>query len=139
MRLDPNSAFSYNVVATSYLGLNRLAESKAIRQQEIEKKVGNAGDHANLYMFAFLDGDVVGMQREVEWAKGRQDEYAVVETVADVTASSGKMAAARASYQQTVDLWNAGKSLRRLRRPPWRGKPYSKRRWETPKPPEKTP
>jgi serine/threonine protein kinase/tetratricopeptide (TPR) repeat protein len=104
MRLDPNSAFSYNVVATSYLGLNRLAESKAIRQQEIEKKVGNAGDHANLYMFAFLDGDVVGMQREVEWAKGRQDEYAVVETVADVTASSGKMAAARASYQQTVDL-----------------------------------
>jgi tetratricopeptide (TPR) repeat protein len=104
MRLDPNSAFSYNVVSSAYLGLNRLAESKAMRQQEVEKKVDNAGDHGNLYMFAFLDGNAAGMQHEVEWAKGRQDEYALVETVADVAASSGKMAAARASYQQTVDL-----------------------------------
>jgi eukaryotic-like serine/threonine-protein kinase len=104
MRLDPNSAFSYNVVASSYQGLNRLAESKAMRQQEVEKKVDNAGDHATLYMFAFLEGDAAGMQHEVEWAKGRHDEYALVETVADVTASSGKMAAARASYQQAVDL-----------------------------------
>ncbi|MGC2272493.1 MAG: protein kinase [Candidatus Sulfotelmatobacter sp.] len=104
MRLDPNSAFSYNVVATSYQGLNRLAESKAMRQQEVEKKVDNAGDHASLYMFAFLDGDAAAMQHEVEWAKGRQDEYVMLETVADVAASSGKMAAARASYQQAVDL-----------------------------------
>jgi eukaryotic-like serine/threonine-protein kinase len=104
MRLDPNSAFSFNVVSSAYLGLNRLAESKAMRQQEVEKKVDNAGDHGNLYMFAFLDGNAAGMQHEVEWAKGRQDEYALVETVADVAASSGKMAAARASYQQTVDL-----------------------------------
>ena len=104
MRLDPNSAFSYNVVATAYLGLNRLAESKVMRQQEIEKKIGNAGDHGNLYMFAFLDGDAAGMQHEVDWAKGRHDEYVLVETVADVAASSGKMAAARASYQQAVDL-----------------------------------
>jgi eukaryotic-like serine/threonine-protein kinase len=104
MRLDPNSAFSFNAVASAYMGLNRLAESKAMRQQEIEKKVGNAGDHANLYTFAFLDEDAAGMQHEVEWAKGRRDEYQVVETVADVAASSGKMAAARVSYEQAVDL-----------------------------------
>lgn len=104
LRLDPNSAFSYNAVAGAYLGLNRLAESKALRQQEVEKKLDSANEHGNLYMFAFLEGNAAGMQHEVEWAKGRRDEYQVVETVADVAASSGKMAAARASYQQTVDL-----------------------------------
>ncbi|MGA9786187.1 MAG: protein kinase [Candidatus Sulfotelmatobacter sp.] len=103
-RLDPNSAFSYNVVAGAYLGLNRLAECKAMRMQEVAQKVDNAADHGNLYMFAFLDGDAAGMQHEVDWAKGRQDEYMVMETVADVAASSGKMVAARASYQQAVDL-----------------------------------
>ena len=103
-RLDPNSAFSYNVVAGAYLGLNRLAECKAMRLQEVAQKVDNAADHGNLYMFAFLDGDAAGMQHEVDWAKGRQDEYMVMETVADVAASSGKIVAARASYQQAVDL-----------------------------------
>jgi serine/threonine protein kinase/tetratricopeptide (TPR) repeat protein len=104
MRLDPNSAFSYGVVSTAYQGLNRLAESKAIRQQEVEKKIANAYDHGNLYKSAFLEANAAGMQHEVEWAKGRRDEYDMLETVADVAASSGKMAAARVSYQQTVDL-----------------------------------
>ena len=129
-RLDPNSAFSYNVVAGAYLGLNRLAECKAMRLQEVAQKVDNAADHGNLYMFAFLDGDAAGMQHEVDWAKGRQDEYMVMETVADVAASSGKMVAA-ALLINRLSICSAGKHLRRVRRPPWREKPYLKRRWET--------
>jgi eukaryotic-like serine/threonine-protein kinase len=104
MRLAPDSAFSYNALSAAYQGLNRLAESKVIREEEVQKKIDSAFDHSNLYVFAFLDGNAAGMQHEVEWAKGRQDEYAVVETVADVGASSGKMASARAAYQQAVDL-----------------------------------
>ena len=49
------------------------------------------------------------MQRDVEWAKGNQGEYVMAETVADVAASSGKMAAARAGYQRAVDLERQGK------------------------------
>ncbi len=104
MRLAPDSAFSYNAVSAAYQGLNRLAESKAIREEEVQKKIDSAFDHSNLYVFAFMDGNGAAMQHEVEWAKGRQDEYVIVETVAEVAASSGKMAAARAAYQQAVDL-----------------------------------
>ena len=109
MQLAPDSSFSYNALAVAYLGLNRLAESKAIRKEEAAQKIDSAVDHGNLYMFAFLDGDAAGMQREVEWAKGNQGEYVMAETVADVAASSGKMAAARASYQRAVDLERQGK------------------------------
>jgi len=104
MRLAPDSAFSYNALSAAYQGLNRLAESKAIREEEVQKKIDSAFDHSNLYVFAFLDGNAAGMQHEVEWAKGRQDEYVVVETAAEVDASSGKMGSARAAYQQAVDL-----------------------------------
>jgi eukaryotic-like serine/threonine-protein kinase len=109
MQLAPDSSFSYNALAVAYLGLNRLAESKAIRKEETDKKIDSAFDHSDLYMFAFLDGDAAGMQREVEWVKGNQGEYVMAETVADVAASSGKMAAARAGYQRAVDLARQGK------------------------------
>jgi eukaryotic-like serine/threonine-protein kinase len=104
MQLAPNSSFSNNVLGLAYLGLNRLAESKAIWQQAVQKKIDSADVHANLYMSAFLDGDSAGMQHEIEWAKGRPDEYRVLETVADATASSGKLGAARVPYQQAVDI-----------------------------------
>jgi len=104
MRLAPDSSFSYNALSVAYLGLNRLAEGKAIREEEARKKIDSLPGHSELYMYAFLDGDAAGMQREVEWAKGKQGESRVVVTVADVAASSGKMAAARAGYQQAVNL-----------------------------------
>ena len=109
IRLDPNSSFSHNVLAGAYLGLNRLAESKAIREEEVQKKIDDGNVLAELYLYAFLAGDAAGMQRQVERAKGREDEYAVVETVAEVAASSGRLNAARASYQQAVDIARRGK------------------------------
>jgi eukaryotic-like serine/threonine-protein kinase len=37
MRLDPNSAFSYAILAGSYLGLNRIAESKAADLERVRQ------------------------------------------------------------------------------------------------------
>ena len=104
MQLAPDSSFSYNALAVAYLGLNRLAESKAIREEEVRAKIVSTVNHADLYMLAFLDGDAPGMQRQVEWAKGGEGEYLISGTAADAAASSGKMGAARAGYQRASDL-----------------------------------
>jgi eukaryotic-like serine/threonine-protein kinase len=109
MQLAPDSSFSYNALAVAYLGLNRLAESKAIREEEVSKKIDSIVAHSDLYMLAFLDGDAAGMQRQVEWAKGGHGEYVMAETVADAAASAGKMGAARAGYQRAIDLARQGK------------------------------
>ena len=109
MRLNPNSAFSYNVLAGAYTGLNRLAESKAIRLQQVQKKIDDVTVHSDLYEFAFLDHDAAGMQREMDWAKGRQDEYALTETIALAAASSGRLQAAREAYRQAVEIAQRGK------------------------------
>ena len=104
IRLNPNSSFSYNVVAGAYLGLNRLAESKAMLLQEVQKKFPDPHVHSDLYTLAFLDHDTAGMQRELDWAKGRPDEYVLLVTVAEDTASSGKLLAARDSFRQAIDM-----------------------------------
>ena len=49
IRLDPNSAFSYGVLGGAYLGLDRLAEAKAIRQKEVGLKLDAVGEHVDLY------------------------------------------------------------------------------------------
>ena len=44
------------------------------------------GDHRGLYGLAFLEGDTAGMQREVDWAKGKPDEFVMLESVAEAAA-----------------------------------------------------
>ena len=107
-QLAPNSAFSYYVMYASYLGLNRLAEAKAILAEADGKKISSGNSHSVLYRLAFLEGDTSGMQREVEWAKGRTDGDLVLGAAADGEIASGKIAAARASYQQAVDSARRG-------------------------------
>jgi eukaryotic-like serine/threonine-protein kinase len=109
MRLDPNSAFSHGVLGGAYLGLNRLAEAKAIRQKQVALKLDGMGDHRDLYVLAFLEGDATGMQRELDWAKGKPDEFVMLENAAQAAASWGKLQNAREAYGRAVEIAQRGK------------------------------
>ena len=109
MRLDPNSAFSYGVLGASYLGLNRFAEAKAVREKQVALKLDNMGDHRDLYVMAFLEGDTSGMQREADWAKGKTNEFEMLEAVTEAAAFSGKLQKARETYAQAIESARRGK------------------------------
>jgi serine/threonine protein kinase/tetratricopeptide (TPR) repeat protein len=109
MRLDPNSAFSYGVLGGAHLGLNRLAEARAVRQKEIARNLGSTNSHRDLYMLDFLEGDTAGMQREAEWAKGKPDEFFMLETVAEAAAFSGQLRKSREAYHQAIESAQRGK------------------------------
>jgi eukaryotic-like serine/threonine-protein kinase len=109
LRLDPNSGFSYGVLATSYFGLNRYPEAKAVLQKQVALKLDSVGDHRDLYILAFLEGDTSGMQREVDWARGKTDEFEMLQTVAEATAFSGKLRRANEIYRQAIESALSGK------------------------------
>ena len=104
VRLDPNSAFSYGVLGGSYLGLSRFAEAKAVRERQVALKLDGMGDHQDLYLLAFLEGNTAGMEHEREWAKDKPDEFSMLETIAEAAAFSGELQAARESYRQAIEL-----------------------------------
>ena len=85
------------------MGLDRFAEAKAIRQKEVGLKLDAVGEHVDLYLLAFLEGDKAAMQREVDWTKGKPDEFVMLETEAEATAASGRIQQARELYRQAVD------------------------------------
>src|SRR5439155_7495253 len=95
VRLDPNSTFSYSVLGVAYIGLNRLAEAKAVRLKQIELNLYSLGDRQDLYVLAFLAGDAAGMEREADWAKGKPDEFVMLQTVAEAAAFSGQLRKSR--------------------------------------------
>jgi serine/threonine protein kinase/tetratricopeptide (TPR) repeat protein len=103
LRLDPKSSFSYDVLATSYFGLNRFAETKAVLQKKLALKLENVGDHRDLYTLAFLEGDTSGMEREADWARGKADEFEMLETVAEAAAFTGKVRKANEIYGQAIE------------------------------------
>jgi len=109
MRLDPNSGFSYAVLGGAYIGLNRFAEAKAIRQKQIQLKLESTESHTDLYILAFLENDTAGMQREADWAKGKPDEFDMLETIAEAAAYAGKLQKARETYRQAIDAAQRGK------------------------------
>src|SRR5438552_2339699 len=108
MRLDPNSAFSYGVLGASYLGLNRFAEAKAVREKQVALKLDNMGDHRDLFVLAFLEGDTSGMQREADWARGKTNEFEMLEAVAEAAAFAGKLQKAREAYAQAIESARRG-------------------------------
>ncbi len=108
MRLDPNHALSYQVLGGAYFGLNRLAEAKAVRQRQIDAKLDGAGDRVDLYELAFLENDAAGMQQQRDWAKGKSDEFIVVEGVGQAAAFSGQLQKAREMFHQAIDVAQRG-------------------------------
>ncbi len=104
VRLAPNEALGYQNLASAYLGMNRIAEAKAVREKQIAANLDSALDHADLYAIAYLEGDTAGMQRQVDWAKGKPDEFDVLQVVAESEAARGKLQAAREAYGQASEI-----------------------------------
>ena len=109
MRLAPNEALSFQNVGGDYLGLNRFAEAKAVREKQVAANLDAVLDHADLYVIAYFEGDTAAMQRQVDWAKGKPDEYDMLQVVADAQASAGKLRQARETYSQAIEVARRGK------------------------------
>src|SRR5215813_6834298 len=110
LRLDPNNALGYENVAGAYLGADRLAEGKAMHKRTEDLKLDVMGDHRDLYLVAAIEGDTAEMQRQVDWAKGKPDEFDMLQARAEVAACAGKLAEARSLYQQGIEVAQRSKN-----------------------------
>jgi serine/threonine protein kinase/Flp pilus assembly protein TadD len=93
--LNPNAASGRSLLATSFVGLNRFDEARDIIGQALSQKLDNLRMHQNLYRIAFVQGDPAAMKQEIEWAKGKPEEYAAQSWQADAAAFSGQLRKAR--------------------------------------------
>ena len=104
VRLSPNNISARDNVVASFVGLGRIDEAEqAVR--EIEKINPDAlSVHFNRYFFAFLRRDQAGMDREIEWTKGKPEEAESTLALAATATYFGKL-------KQAQDLTNRGLAM----------------------------
>jgi eukaryotic-like serine/threonine-protein kinase len=90
IRLNPNSASGYSLLATAFLGLNRFDEAKAVIGQALAQGLDTSAMRRTLYRIAFAQNDTATMQQQIEWAKGKADEYVAQNWQADNAVFSGQ-------------------------------------------------
>ena len=73
LRLNPKDVFAYQNAESAYEKLDRFDEAKAIADQSIAQH-DSLGIHEVLYEIAFIRGDAAGMQHEIAWATGKQND-----------------------------------------------------------------
>lgn len=111
LRLAPQTFTGHVLTGVSYMGLNRFAEARAVREKQVAIKLADVWDHVDLYGLAYLENDVTAMQREAESVKGRPDEYRLLRVIAGRAASQGKLREARGAYRQAIESAQRNGSL----------------------------
>ena len=103
LHLNPDDTLFYGNVAYDDIMLNRLEEAKAILKQAVEKKLDETTIHTLLLDVAFLQGDAQEVQRQVDWAKAKPDEYDVLLERAFLAAYGGRLREFRHLAQESFD------------------------------------
>ena len=103
--VEPDFWVGYNVLAGSYLSLDRLGEAENTLQRATERKLDPPGFRVRRYEIAFLKGDNAGMEREAALSRrssGAEDEISDKEAL--VLAYSGRLQQARKMSRRAADI-----------------------------------
>ena len=102
--LNPNFAPAYFYLGRSLLRVNRFAEAKDISRQALAQKFDLTNIHAVLYQIACAEGDTQGRQQQLDWTRGRPDEFVALDWQAGAAACAGQWHEAKEFGHHAIDL-----------------------------------
>jgi len=88
--VNPNSVVPYINLAQAFTSLNRHAEAKEVIEQALRQNLDSTGFHTYLYQIASVGGDPASMQQQVDWARGKPDEYVALDWQSQTAAVGGQ-------------------------------------------------
>ena len=104
IRLNPNFAAPYRLLARSLIRLNRFAEAKDTLTQALQLKLEFTEYHTQLYQLAFIGGDVAGLQQQLAWARSQPDEYVALDWQTGAAAFAGQWRQAQEFSRRAIEL-----------------------------------
>jgi eukaryotic-like serine/threonine-protein kinase len=98
VQLDPHDHFPYATLAQAYLETGDFANLHALCSDPAHNETDIAGFHAACFQGAFAQNDGLGMQQQMQWAKGKPEESRLTQEAADVAVYWGKLTEARGLF-----------------------------------------
>jgi eukaryotic-like serine/threonine-protein kinase len=104
IRLNPNFTGPYRNLAWALISLNRFTEAKDTLAQALQRKIRSPHVHAHFYQIAFTGGDTAGMQEQIDWARGKPEEYMAWDWQTQAAAFVGQWRKAQDFSRRAIDL-----------------------------------
>jgi serine/threonine protein kinase/Flp pilus assembly protein TadD len=104
IRLNPKFAASHRLLAMALLRLNRFAEAKEALAQALQQGLDHPDFHFLLYQLAFINNDTTEMRQQLDWARGRPDEYLVFDWQTGAAAFAGQWRKAQDFARRAMEL-----------------------------------
>jgi eukaryotic-like serine/threonine-protein kinase len=104
IRLYPKFIGAYSNMGTAQIRLNLFNEAREGVEQAFAQNLDSASLHYHLYVIAFINGDVDGMKRQLDWTRGRVDESQGFGWQAETSTFSGQMRQAQEFYRRGIEL-----------------------------------
>jgi DNA-binding winged helix-turn-helix (wHTH) protein/tetratricopeptide (TPR) repeat protein len=100
VQLDPNSGFSYAILARVYLETENFNDLKTMCSDETPGRRDVMTLHESCYLLDFLQNDAQAMQKQLKWAKGNPAEGELLDEAAWVATYRGRLSDARQLFSQ---------------------------------------
>jgi serine/threonine protein kinase/tetratricopeptide (TPR) repeat protein len=104
VRLSPDTVTARDNVVTCFLALGRIDEAEQAAKENEKLNPDSTGAHNNRFLFSFLRHDQAGMDREIEWAKGKPEEADAVIEAANVAVYLGKFKQSEEYVKRAVEM-----------------------------------
>jgi serine/threonine protein kinase len=104
VNFNPNISAWHVMLATGLMRLNRFAEAKQSFEHALEMNLDDARLHAGLYQLAFIDHEAAAMLQQVEWARGKPEEYFAADWQARTMAFAAQMHQSEILARRAIDL-----------------------------------
>ncbi len=104
VRLNPNSVVGYANLGQAFIGLSRFADAREVVDQALHQNLDSTLFHSVLYQIAFVSGDSAAMQQQLDWTRGKPDEYAALDWQAQTAAFSGQWQRSQDFSRRAIDL-----------------------------------
>ena len=101
---DPNNGTAYQNSADLLVRLGQYKESEELIGKAIGLKLDRVGYHTTLYQLAAIKGDAGMLQKQLDWVKGKPDEFRAYEWQAQTAAYEGKFKAYEELIARSVEL-----------------------------------
>jgi eukaryotic-like serine/threonine-protein kinase len=108
IQLNPNGVVGYANLANAFVSLNRFADAKEVVAQALGQNLDSTLFRASLYQIAFVGADGPAMQHQVDWTRGKPDEYVGFEWKSEAAAFAGQWKRSQDLSVKAVEL--AGRS-----------------------------
>lgn len=108
VRLNPNSVVGYINLGQAFIGLNRFADAREVVQQASQQNLDSTFFHGFQYQIAFAASDTTEMQQQLDWSRGKPDEYVALDWQTQTAAFRGHYHRSQDFSQSSIELATRG-------------------------------